>query len=202
MSVRPSEATHRSLIERLKSADSEGWDRLVTLYRPLIWHWARQEGIPPQDFEDIRQDVFRVVVERIGTFELGERFGSFRAWLKGITHNICRERARRNAGPRGVGGTEAAIRLNEAADPANDDDPPDLVAGLIRQATALVRGEFSDLHWAVFERLVFQFRSTAEVAAELGQTEVNVRAIKSRIYRRLREELGDVCERARSAKSI
>ena len=174
----------------------------MTLYRPLMWHWAKQEGICPQDFEDVRQDVFRVVVQRIKVFELGERAGSFRTWLKRITHNICHERSRLNAGPRGAGGTEAALRLNEAADPNVGDDPPDLVADLIRRATTLVRGDYSDLHWSVFERLVFQSRSTAEVAAELGLTEVNVRAIKSRIYRRLREELGDVFEPSTPAECV
>ena len=83
------------------------------------------------------------------------------------------------------------IQLNGIVAPVADEDPPGLVADLLRRAVALVRGEFSDAHWAVFERLAFDGKSPAGVGAELGLSEVNVRAIKSRIYRRLREELGD-----------
>jgi RNA polymerase sigma-70 factor (ECF subfamily) len=189
----PEYATRASLIDRLQSADPAGWERLVELYRPLLWHWARRAGVPPQDIDDVCQDVFRVVAVRIGSFRLGGRTGSFRAWLRGITRNVCRERAR--ADERAAGGTDAAARLYEVADPAAaDTDPPELVADLLRRTVGLVRGEFSAAHWQVFERLAFDGRTPAEAAAELGLTEVNVRAIKSRIYRRLREELGDLLD--------
>ena len=90
-----------------------------------------------------------------------------------------------------------------AADPTPlDDDPSELVADLFRQTISLVRGEFSDLHWAVFERLTFQSKTPAEVGAELKLTDLNVRAIKSRIYRRLREELGEVLDLGKAVERV
>jgi len=166
------------------------------MYRQLLWHWARQGGTKPQDFDDVCQDVFKVVTVRIGSFELGEHRGSFRAWLRAITRNVCLERFRA-AGVEGraVGGTEAGALLQEIADPmSEDDDPPELVNELLRKAIALVRGEFSDMHWRVFELLTFADKSPTEVAVETGLTAVNVRAIKSRVRRRLHEELGDVLD--------
>src|SRR2546421_650867 len=93
-------ATRASLVDRLRGSDQDGWRRLVVLYRPLLWHWARRAGVDGQDCDDVCQDVFRVVAERIGSFRLGERVGSFRAWLRAITRNVCREQGRRDvAGP-------------------------------------------------------------------------------------------------------
>jgi RNA polymerase sigma-70 factor, ECF subfamily len=189
-------ATRASLIDRLQAGDPDGWGRLVSLYGPLVAHWARRAGVPSQDQDDVCQDLFRVVTKRIGTFQLGEHRGSFRAWLRNITRNVCRERARADVPAlRAAGGTNAGLQLHEVADPATDEaDPPELVADLHRRTLALVRGEFSPAHWQVFERLTFDGRTAAEVAAELELTTVNVRAIKSRIYRRLREELGDLLD--------
>jgi RNA polymerase sigma-70 factor (ECF subfamily) len=190
--------TRASLIARLQGSDPAGWERLVGLYRPLLWHWARQSGVKPQDVDDICQEVFKVVTVRIGSFELNAHHGSFRAWLRSITRNVCRERERK-VGVEGyaAGGTAAGVILSEVVGHVlEDQDPADLVSDLIRQAVVLVRGEFSDAHWLVFERLTFDGLSPSEVAVEKGLTAANVRAIKSRIRRRLHEELGDVLEPA------
>jgi len=189
----PASATRASLICLLKEGDRSAWDRLVSLYRPLLWHWARRAGADAQDFDDVCQEVFVVVSRRIGAFQLAEREGSFRAWLRAITRNVCRERGRtESAQARASGGTDAVIRLAEVAEPAAEDDPSELVAELYLRAIDGVRSDFSSRDWRVFERLTYDGRSTAEIAVETGLSAVNVRTIKSRIYRRLREELGEL----------
>lgn len=168
----------------------------MRLYQPLLWHWSRKNGIQPQDYEDVCQDVFKVVTVRICSFELGDHRGSFRAWLRAITNNVCQERFRQNGiEGRATGGTDAGARLQELPDQVRvEDDPTELVNDLYRRTISLVRNEFSDRDWRVFERLTFDNISPHEVAKELGLTPVNVRAIKSRIYRRLREELGEALD--------
>lgn len=187
-------ATQASLIDRLQAADPVGWERLVELYRPLLWHWAKGCGVCPPDCEDVCQDVFRRVFERISSFRLGDRHGSFRAWLREITRNVCHERRRSN-GPfeQALGGTDAVIWLNGVADHhAGDGDPPELKADLYRRTLAFVRDTVSERDWAVFQRLTLEKQPSTQVAAELGITVEFARTIKSRIYRRLREELGEV----------
>ena len=193
--------TRESLIERLQASDPSGWEQLINLYRPLLFHWTKRAGVNIQDFDDVCQDVFCVVAQRIEGFQRGERMGSFRAWLREITRNICMELFRKERRVlQGVGGTSAAIVLQEIVDPhSGETDPSELVTDLLRRTIALVRGEFSNTHWAVFEKLTFEGCTPAEIAADLRLTDVNVRAIKSRIYRRLREELGDIHEPSVSA---
>lgn len=191
----PDRDTRSSLIARLRAGDPNGWVRLTTLYRSLLCHWAGEFGVPSQDLDDVCQEVYAEVKRQIGAFERGERTGSFRKWLREIARRKCLERFRAD-GPegRGAGGSEAAQRLQAVPDRPADDDPADLLAELRRRTMAMVRAEFSDAHWRVFERLVFDRATPAEVAAGERLTEANVRAIKSRILRRLREEEGEVGE--------
>jgi RNA polymerase sigma-70 factor (ECF subfamily) len=196
MSDESTRGTHPSLIDRLRRSDSTGWKQLSELYRPLICYWARRFGVASPDDEDIAQEVFVVVTKKIDSFRLGERPGSFRKWLKTITWHVCQDRFRRDGqAPRAVGGTDAALRLNEVTGPADDEeDPPELVADLLHEVIKLVHTEFSEDHWRVFESLTVEGLGTAEVAERLGLTKENVRTIKSRIYRRVNEELGEVSD--------
>jgi RNA polymerase sigma-70 factor (ECF subfamily) len=52
-----SEATSSSLLERVKTQDPQGWQRLLALYGPLVYHWARQSHLQDQDAADVVQEV-------------------------------------------------------------------------------------------------------------------------------------------------
>ena len=117
--------TRISLIERLQASHPSGWEQLINLYRPLLFHWTKRAGMNIQDFDDVCPDVFRVVTQRIEGFQRGERMGSFRAWLREITRNICMELFRKDGGnARAVGVTDAAILLGQVRDLLKPPQPP------------------------------------------------------------------------------
>jgi RNA polymerase sigma-70 factor (ECF subfamily) len=62
-------------------------------------------------------------------------------------------------------------------------------AGFLRAAIALIRGEFEPRTWQAFWLTAVEARSPGDVAAELGMTAGAVRVAKSRVLKRLREEL-------------
>jgi RNA polymerase sigma-70 factor (ECF subfamily) len=194
---RPS--TRPTFIDRLKAGDPSAWKQLVENYRPLVLHWAKRLGAPaPEDREDVFQDVLKVTVKKITTFKLRPRPGSFRKWLKRITKMVWLERLKwAPPGTRAPGGTDATMWFNEIPDPAAgdegpaDEDPPHLVAEVNRRAVIRVLDEFSDRDQAVFWRLTRDDRGPKEVADEFGLKVPHVRKIKSRIYHRVHEELGD-----------
>lgn len=196
-SLPPEAATHVSLLNQLKTGGDAGWHRLLALYRPLTCFWVGQAGTPSQDYDDVCQAVLRVVFERIGEFERQPRVGAFRAWLRGTTVNVCRERNRR-AGPErwATGGVDAARRMASLPAPADDtgSDPPELVADLYRRVIDLVRGGFSDRERRVFEEVIAGNRPCKDVAAEFGLTEANLRQIAFRIRKRIKTELGDCAD--------
>ena len=84
-------STSSSLLERVKLQDGAAWQRLVQLYAPLIYHWARHNKVPAADASDIVQEVLRSVVGKVASFRRDRPGDSFRGWLYTITVNKVRD---------------------------------------------------------------------------------------------------------------
>jgi RNA polymerase sigma-70 factor, ECF subfamily len=86
--------TPASLLQRLKNTDNQdAWRRFVELYAPMVYGWGCRAGLDCNGASDLVQDVFLVLVEKMHAFQYdGQR--SFRAWLKTVTLNKWREKAR------------------------------------------------------------------------------------------------------------
>jgi RNA polymerase sigma-70 factor (ECF subfamily) len=69
--------------------------------------------------------------------------------------------------------------------------PAELTA-LYHRALSQVRSQFEERTWTTFWRVAVEGRSPAEVAAQMGMTPTAVRQAKSRVLRRLKEELGEL----------
>jgi RNA polymerase sigma-70 factor (ECF subfamily) len=192
----PSTGTSRSLLERVKADDPAAWDRLVTLYAPLVFHWCRRWDLQDQDVADICQEVFQAVVANIGTFRKERKGDTFRGWLRTIVRSKMVDHIRR-LGPegRGVGGTDAQKRFAQLPAPRPEEE--DKLAeeeerGLFDRALELVQSEFETRTWQAFWRTVIEGQNPKDVAADLGMSPGAVRVAKSRVLHRLREELGDL----------
>jgi RNA polymerase sigma factor (sigma-70 family) len=193
-------ATSPSLLDRLRrTPDAAAWDRLVRLYEPFIRRWLADPALAA-DADDLTQDVLAILVRELPQFER-RRLGSFRAWLRTITVNRVNEywRKRRRAGmrERPEGGTDAADRLAQLADPTSglsrqwDAEHDSYVA---RKLMDLLEPEFTPPTWAAFRRQVVEGESAAAVAGELGTTVNAVLLAKSRVLMRLREEAAGLLE--------
>src|SRR5262245_47431159 len=87
--------TPPTLLERLREpGDEAAWARLVDLYTPLLFHWARRWGETDSDAADLVQEVFVVLVQGLPTFQ-SDRSGKFRKWLRTVLLNKLRDRKRR-----------------------------------------------------------------------------------------------------------
>ena len=62
---------------------------------------------------------------------------------------------------------------------------------LLSRGLDLIRGEFEERTWQAFWRTAVEGRDAKEVALELRMSPGAVRVAKSRVLRRLREELGE-----------
>ncbi len=188
-------ATSPTLLERVVQCDPQAWQRLVTLYGPLIFHWARRQGMSEHDATDILQDVFASVARSIQRFE-HRNPGSFRSWLWTLTRNHIASWFRGRAGEApAAGGSVAWQELANVAESLSDDpneftDRSELTA-LHQRGLEIVRSEFKDRTWQIFWRVTVDEVSTADVAEEFGITANSVRQNKSRVLRRLRQVLGE-----------
>jgi RNA polymerase sigma-70 factor, ECF subfamily len=185
--------TSRSLLLRVEANDQEAWRRLVDLYSPLVAYWCRRWGAPPDDLPDLVQEVFAAVARGLKTYRRDQPGASFRGWLRGIVRHKLHDHFRR--GPAlAEGGSSALLRLHGVAAEGEPDvsEGDAEIAGLYRRALEQVRAQFEERTWQAFWRVAMEGRSPAEVAAELGLSPNGVRQAKSRVLRRLKEELGEL----------
>jgi RNA polymerase sigma-70 factor (ECF subfamily) len=194
-----SSATSRSLLARVQADEPQAWDRLVTLYAPLVLHWCRRQGLQDQDAADVFQEVFQAVVSHVASFRRDRPGGTFRGWLRTITQNKLRDHFRKRGGEvQGVGGSSARDRLAQLPEPEPAEDVyarDEAVEGaLFARALDLIRAEFEERTWAAFWGTTVEGRATKDVAADLAMTPGAVRVAKSRVLHRLRAELGDLRE--------
>jgi RNA polymerase sigma-70 factor (ECF subfamily) len=179
--------TSQSLLERLRQpTDTEAWNRFVELYTPLLFYWARRVGLSPEDAADLVQEVFTVLLRKLPEFRY-DRAGSFRSWLRTVTLNKWRERKRRACIQSGVSVPENDA---EQADPHDDDFwEQQYRKELAARALEMMKAHFEESTWQACLQTVVHGRPAAEVGQELGLTTNAVYLARSRVLKRLREEL-------------
>jgi RNA polymerase sigma-70 factor (ECF subfamily) len=179
-------STPVSLLEKLRQPNpAEAWERFVELYTPLLYHWCRQLGLSTSEAADLVQDVFVVLIQKLPGFTY-DRQGSFRAWLRTVLMNKCRENWRRR---------KCVPEEHTGEEPVAADDGPDALAEreyrqhLVGRALQLMQREFETTTWRACWEYVVEGRPPADVALELGVSTGVVYAAKYRVLKRLRQEL-------------
>jgi RNA polymerase sigma-70 factor (ECF subfamily) len=184
------ERTPASLLEKVRNpADQEAWKRFVRLFTPLLYSWTRQLGMPSQDAADMVQDTMVVLLQKLPRFSYDPP-KSFRAWLRTILLNKWRDHRRHCAVFVQHSGDAALASLpgpeNGARLPLEEAEYRE---HLISRALEVMEAEFQPTTWKACWEIVVAGRSPGEVAVELGITTNAVYVAKSRVLRRLRQEL-------------
>lgn len=188
--------TSISLLERIRQeTDADAWKRFVLIYTPWVDWVLRQSAVSVNDVDDLRQDVLAVVFREIGKFQHNGQTGAFRRWLKNVVLNRLRShwRKRRNSERH----NETIENLDAVADPF-----PALEALWDREhdrhvteaLLTLVEPAFTQSTWQAFRRQVLLGLRAEEVAAELGISVNAALLAKSRVLRRLRDEVAGLLD--------
>ncbi len=194
MSGAPS-STSLSLLERVKARDQDAWRRLVQLYGPLVYQWCRRWRMTAEDVADIFQEVFHAVAVQIASFRSDRPGDTFRGWLWGITrHKVGDHFRRQGKQPIAAGGSDAQQQLLELPQPPEDDASAVAADGVVQRALDHIHGEFEARTWQMFWRTAVDGQAPKDIATELGVTPDAVRMAKSRVLRRLREELAGLAD--------
>jgi len=215
-----SSATRLSLLSRIRHDDGVAWSELVGLYSPLVAYWCRRHGIAGSDIHDLSQEVFFAVSRSIDRYHPTGSSGSFRAWLWSLSrHKMIDWIRRQQRWPRAAGGSKALQATRSIPeDPYSDFEELDSVAEefksgpeelvpeqldesdvsertaysrLVHRALAQVRAEFESRSWQAFWRTTIDGLTVASVAEELSMNPATIRQHRSRILRRLRQQLGE-----------
>jgi RNA polymerase sigma-70 factor (ECF subfamily) len=161
--------------------------RLTQLYTPLIRTWLGRHLPQSADVDDLAQQVFTILVNKLPAFRHSGRTGAFRAWLRGICVNSLRTfwRTRLPTLPNPEETLRELEDPNSAASRQWDREHDEFV---FRRALQMIEVEFKPATWQAFRRLAVDNATPEVVAAELGLTLNAVFIAKSRVLRRLRQE--------------
>ena len=179
--------TSVSLLRRLQKPDEPAaWERFVELYTPMIRAWIRRQGLRDSDTDDLTQDVITLLVQKLPEFQYSPE-KSFRAWLKTVAVNKTRDFYRRRATRNEAGGEVAEPEV--APEHLEFIEESEYRAQLVARALRIMQSDFRPATWQACWKSLVEERPADEVAAELNISLNAVYVAKSRVLRRLREEL-------------
>jgi len=181
--------TQPSLLLRIRDAsDAESWRTFVSIYAPLIYRSCRRQGLQDADAADVGQEVLAQVARSIREFEYQPGRGRFRDWLGAVVRNkVCRFLENEGRGVRGVVVDESMENLR--AFEADGEWVAEFHAHLLSVALGRIRDRFEPPTWSAFEEVWLHDRAANEVARELALPIEAVYLAKSRVLKRLRDEL-------------
>ncbi len=186
-----------SLLVRVQEMQPDAWARLVDVFSPIIYRWARQSGLSGADASDVVQEVFTSIARRISSFHRQKEKGSFRSWLATITRNQIRDVFRKKQKqPDGHGGSTALGRILDVASPEADWEASisaaELESRLPQRVLQMVQAECDEKTWQAFWLTAIEERPASAVAEQLGISVASVYQAKSRTLRKLRKRMDEI----------
>ncbi len=184
--------TRPSLLIRLRDGgDTEAWRTFVMIYAPLVHRLGRRQGLQDADAADLTQDVLGEVSRAIRSFEYDPARGRFRDWLLLITRRRLFRFGERNARHQ-----EKVLDERELAVIEDDREVAEwndaFHARVLKVALERIQPSFHPHTWRAFECVWLENRSASETAEALSLGIDAVYTAKSRILKRLSEEVEEI----------
>jgi RNA polymerase sigma-70 factor, ECF subfamily len=185
--------TRQSLLLRMKSPhDEEAWSQFAAVYRPVVYRLARKRGLQDADADDLAQRVMLSVRRAIGRWDADPAKGRFRSWLARIAQNATINALTRRPPDLAVGGTSIVGLLEEQPEPdhrTQESIESEYRRSLFRWAAQRIRPEFSRETWDAFWLTTVDGMQIEEAGRALQKTLGAVYAARSRVMRRLKDEI-------------
>lgn len=183
------------LLRVRKTEDQEAWTRFVERYGPQILAWCRRCHLQDSDAADVAQEVLIRLVRAMGSFAYEPGRGSFRGWLKTVTHNAVRDLVndcRRHG--RGAGDTHALQTLADVCDEAASEELERRITQqyeqeLLQEAEVRVQARVQPHTWQAYHQTAVGQQAPQTVAEELGMSVAEVYVARSRVLKMLSEEV-------------
>jgi len=183
--------TRPSLILRLPNhQDVQAWSEFTQIYEPLVYRLAKQMGMQHADAVEAQQEVMLHLAKVVDGWE-PTTDGSFRGWLYRVARNVMlRHLERQQRHPRGSADTRPHAVLAETPEKdASGHYDLEFQRQAFTWAAARVRNEVNIATWQAFWLSFVDQKSVDEVATQLDMARGNVYVARSRVMKRLREEI-------------
>lgn len=175
------------LVRAAQEGDRASFGRLYERYARMV-HGVLLAKVPPDDVDDLVQDVFLKALSRLRTLREAASFG---AWLAAIARNRGNDYHRRSAPEEPLADDPADNELDLAKTPW-----PDAPAAAVLQAIQTLPGAYKE---TLIMRLV-EGMTGPEIAARTGLTPGSVRVNLHRGMQHLRAKLCSTPGNRRSAQ--
>jgi RNA polymerase sigma-70 factor (ECF subfamily) len=183
--------TRASLLLRLRDPqDADAWRQFVDLYAPLVYGYARKQGLQDADAADLCQDVLGSVAGAVGRLEYDPRRGAFRNWLFTVVRNRLsnwRAYQGRRIQASGDSATRQLLEMSPAPGGMEEEWQAEWEARLIAWACEQARKQVSEATWQAFWLTAVEGQPARRVAIELSLTPAAVYHARSRVLARLKE---------------
>ena len=184
--------TRLSLLVKVRSPDDrEAWEEFVLIYRPVIYRMARRRGMQDADAQDLVQTVLIRVASAIDRWEKasGTRF---RHWLRRVAKNAILTSLSRSPKDVAKGGSDIQELIAEQPEVESGIEQELSIEYMREQylrAAVTVQTDVNAETRRAFEFTVIDGKSCDEVATLIGKSVGTVYAARSRIMRRLRDQV-------------
>jgi RNA polymerase sigma-70 factor (ECF subfamily) len=179
--VGPSERTDTEIIASIRAGDTAAFETLVTRYQPKIFGVVRRYARRESDVQDVAQDVFIKVFQKLDSFRAD---APFEHWLMRIAVRACydflrQQQRNREHNVTDLGDAEQESNVLERA--SGEQKVPDRAVAA-RELVEKVLSQLSPAARMVITLLEIEERSVKEIAKLTGWSEtlVKVRAFRAR----------------------
>jgi RNA polymerase sigma-70 factor (ECF subfamily) len=184
--------TSLTLLGRLRQdpKDQAAWSDFVARYGPRIMQWCRGWRLQESDAQDVTQDVLLKLNRLMATF-VYDPSGSFRGWLKTLTHHawcdLAAERRRSGLGDdhcvvQFLGNLQAGENLVEQLD-------AEFRREVMDRAMERVRRRVAARTWDAFRLTALEGLSGSATAGRLEMKVARVYGAKREVKEMIREEV-------------
>jgi len=176
------------LLIRVKDpGDREAWYEFDSIYRPLLFRFARARGLGEAEAEEIAQQCMTTVHRHIKGFEYDPGKGRFKSWLGTMVHNRVKNALGRRR--------EVQAATRDFRDLCDRGETPDELFGNLwrqehlRHCLRLIKNEVEESTFQAFVAFVMEEQPLEEVCERFALTPNHVRVIKTRMTQRLRRRM-------------
>lgn len=191
-------AVAADLVRRIAAGDAAAESRLVDRYRRGLLSLLQHLGASPELAEDLHQETFRIVIERLRQEGLADPAG-LGPFLRGTARHLIAAEKRKTARRRTWTDSD---RLAGTSEPS----PSQLQALLEKEEAATVRRVIGELHNDRDRELLMRFYVGEEdketLCADLGLDSLHFNRVLFRARQRFKDLLARFEKRAALARSI
>ena len=193
MAEAPLPTTRVTFLARLgqEPTDQAAWEEFVERYGRHIYRWCRRWKLQNADAEDVTQDILAKLARKLRDLAY-DSSGSFRGWLKTVTHHAWRDfvdsprRARAAAGGSQIG---ELLHTLEAREDLVGKLEETFDLELLEVAKVRVRLRVAPHTWEAFRLVALDGLPVAEVAATVRMQVAMVYVAKSKVQKMLQDEI-------------